>query len=149
MNMPIGNSLTKDQVLAMAACMLAVARVDGIRPEEVAVIRAFYAGSLLEDLPPFTAVEEANHDLTKMPGLQATVGEEDFAEQVVLASLLAGYADGQLSDGEYAQVCAIATRLGMSPSRVGELQLQVKDSLLGSLAHLPVSESVAAIAKTM
>jgi len=149
MNMPQANSLTNPQVLAMVSCMLAVARIDGIRPEEVAVIRAFYDGSAAPGLPPFAAIENAHCDLATLPGLSGGGVDMDFAEQVVLASFLAGYADGNLSDGERAQVAAIAAQLGLAAARTAELQTQVKDTLIGALAHLPDSASVAALAKTM
>ena len=149
MNALQGNSLTKDQVLAMVACMLAVAKVDGIRSEEIAVIRAFYESSNVPGLTPFAVVEETTHNLATLPGLATGAVKPDFAEQLVLASFLTGYADGRLTAGERAQVAAIAQQLGVSEKRTAELQIEVKDSLIGTLAHLPDSDSVAALAKTM
>jgi hypothetical protein len=37
----------------------------------------------------------------------------------------------------------------MGADRLAELHQQVKDSLIGSLAHLPDPESVAALARTL
>ena len=56
---------------------------------------------------------------------------------------MAGYADGRLSDGELLLITKIATAAGIDGDALAACRAQVQDALLGSLAHLPDSGSVA------
>ena len=139
------NSLTRPQVMALVDCMLSTARIDDVHPQEVALIRTFYEEQRKPDMPAFDAVA-AGKDPAPLSGLGSDAA---FAEQLVLMCLMTGYADGKLSDAEKQHVLGLAQQLGIAAPRVGELLIQVKDSLIASLAHLPDSESVAALAKTL
>jgi hypothetical protein len=68
---------------------------------------------------------------------------------VLLMSIMTAYADGRITDAELAHVNALGESVGVPASRMAELRLTVRDSLLGSLSHLPDAESVAALAKSM
>lgn len=141
------NSMPRPQVIALVECMLSTARVDGVHPQEVALIRRFYEEQRKPDMPAFDDVVAA---AGKDPNLLPAVGRDSgFAEQLVLMCLMTGYADGQLSDAERKHVLGLAQQAGVAAERVDALQLQVKDSLIASLAHLPDAESVAALAKTL
>ena len=141
------NSLTQPQLMALVDCMLSTARIDDVHPQEVALIRTFYEEQRKPDMPTFDAVAAAaGKDTAQLAGLGSDTA---FAEQLVLMCLMTGYADGRLSDAEKQHVLGRAQQLGISAARVGELLIQVKDSLIASLAHLPDSESVAALAKTL
>ena len=142
-----GDNLTKDQIITLVACMLSIANVDGLRPEELALIETFYAESGGQDLPPFTSFSAES--LKEQQTALAAGNGDQFSERVILMCLMTGYADGSLSADELAHVNIIARSAGVSEERVAALQVQVKDSLLGSLAHLPDSESVAALARTL
>jgi tellurite resistance protein len=132
------------QLAALVECMLSTARVDGLHPQEEALIRKFYDEQRQPGMPAYEAVAAAGGQ-----PLKALSGDAAFAEQLVLMCLMAGYADGRLTDAERNHVAGLATQLALSPARLGELHVQVKDSLIGSLAHLPEPESVAALAKTL
>jgi len=147
MNTTQRDTLTKEQVLALVACMLSTAHVDGLRPEETALIRRFYDESAGDGYPPFADIEGSGADAPALLG--GLRGETGFVEQLVLMCLMASYADGHLSDAERSHVTEIAKQVGVSDARFGELLVQVKDSLIGSLAHLPDPESVAALARTL
>ncbi len=141
------DAMTQAQVLALVDSMLSTAHVDGVHPQEVALIRKFYEEQRKPDMPAFDAVAAATG---KDPALLSKLGTDPaFAEQLVLMCLMTGYADGKLSDAERKHVQALAQQAGVAPTRVDELLLQVKDSLIASLAHLPEPESVAALAKTL
>jgi tellurite resistance protein len=138
-------ALSKEQVTALVVCMMATAKIDGLQPKEQSLIESFYAESKMPGLPAFdslVATEAAT-------ALAAVRGDAAFAEQIILMCLMAGYADGALSGAERAHVVSIAKQLGVSDAQFDALLLQVKDSLIGSLAHLPVSESVAALVKEL
>lgn len=141
------DSMTSAQVLLLVDSMLATARIDGVHPKEVDLIRTFYNEQRQSGMPDFDAVVSA---AGKDPALASHTGSDaGFAEQLVLMCLMTGYADGKLSDAERAHVLGLAKQLNVAEAKFEELLLQVKDSLIASLAHLPDAESVAALAKTL
>ncbi len=143
-----GDALTHDQVLALAACMLSTAQVDGMHPQELALIQSFYDGCGVAGLPPFASVGAvAGTDQTLAKA--AATADTDFAEQLVLLCLATAYADGALSAAELSHVSQLAASAGLTESRVTQLLQQVKDSLLGALSHLPDAQSVAQLAKEL
>ncbi len=141
------DALSRPQLIALVECMLATAQIDGVHAREVALIRAFYDEQRQPDMPAFDAVKASAAN--RQAQLSALRGDTEFAEQLVLMCLMTGYADGRLSDAERTHVAGLAQQLGVPSERQSELLLQVKDSLIGSLAHLPDPESVAALAKTL
>jgi len=62
---------------------------------------------------------------------------------------MAGYADGRVIDAERAQVQAIASELSVGDARFEALLAQVRDELIGALAHLPDAGSVAVVVKEL
>ena len=138
-------AFTAPQLTALVQGMLSTARIDGLHPKEELLIRAFYDAQFEAGMPDYDAVAAG----AGAPLPAAVAGDAGFAEQLVLMCLMAGYADGRLSDAERNHVAVIAQQAGVGEVELAELQLQVKDSLIGSLAHLPDSESVAALAKTL
>lgn len=145
-NVP-SDPIPRTQLLALAESMLSTAQVDDVHPQEVALIRRFYDEQRSADMPTFDAMlAAAGKDPTR---LAALAGDADFAEQLVLMCLMTGYADGKLSEAERSHVQGLAKQLGVSDEVQAQLLLQVKDSLLASLAHLPDAQSVAALAKKL
>ena len=140
-----GDVMTRQQVLTLMACMLSTAHVDGVTPQELSLMKSFYEQSGVVGLPPFADVEGAYGDHATLAAQNAS--DVGFAEQLVLMSFMTAYADGHLTDGERTHVMAIAAKAGLSTERSNELLLQVKDTLIGSLAMLPDAESVAMVAK--
>jgi hypothetical protein len=140
-------TMTKAQVLALTAAMLSTAHVDGVQPAELALIERFYAEAGVVGLPPFSEAIQASEQGRTF--IHEAAADRDFAEQLVLMCLMTGYADGQFSDRERVHVAGIAGEAGLSDAQVEQLHRQVKDALIGSLAHLPDSESIAALAKTL
>jgi tellurite resistance protein len=143
---PQSEAFSKEQLLALVESMLSTARVDGVHPKEEALIRAFYEEQRVSGMPTFEKVATADKAAKPLKGL---AGDAGFAEQLLLMCLMAGYADGKFSEAEGSHVGRLAAQLGVSATRLDELHLQVKDSLIGSLARLPDAESVAALAKTL
>lgn len=140
-----GDAMSKDQILALAACMLSTAHVDGVRPEEDALIRQFYESSGVQGLPPFGEIAGLAGSGEAL--LKKAAGDAGFAEQLVLMCFATGYADGALSEAERSHVGKLAATAGVTDARVAELLEQVKDSLIGALSHLPDAQSVAELAK--
>lgn len=135
------------QVVALIECMLATARVDGLQPQEVDLLRGFHATQQQPGLPAFEQILNApGPEQAPIDAVRAAPG---FADEVVRMCLVTGYADGKLSAAERQHVHTIASALGVSSERFAELHVQVQDALLGSLSHLPDAESVAALAKEL
>ncbi len=147
MSTPSNDTMTPAQVTALVGAMLAVAHVDGVQPAEEQLIRTFYEQSATAGMPQFDQVGHTHAQADQL--LAAAGGGADFAEQLVLMCFMTAYADGHMSDGERALVLDLAKQAGVAEARAGELLQQVKDALIGSLAHLPDSESVAALSKTL
>jgi tellurite resistance protein len=147
MSEPQSKAFSSAQLIALVETMLSTARIDGVHPQEEALIRGFYEEQRVAGMPAYAAVVAAADKGVKQ--LKALSGDVGFAEQLVLMCLMAGYADGKLSEAERNHVAGLAGQLAVSPARVGELHVQVKDSLIGSLVRLPDPESVAALAKTL
>ena len=145
MTLAQGDELTRQQVMALMACMLSTAHVDGVTPQELALMKTFYEQSDLDDLAPFNEVQGAYGDAAELASQCAA--DTDFSEKLVLMSFMTGYADGHLTDAERSHVMAIAGHAGLTKERTDALLQQVKDTLIGSIAMLPDAESVARIAK--
>jgi tellurite resistance protein len=146
MNTP-NDALTSAQVMALVAGMLAVAHIDGVQPAEEALIRKFYSESATSGMPAFDQVGHTHAQASEL--LAAAGGGAAFAEQLVLMCFMTGYADGHLSDAERQFVLGLAGQAGLAEARTADLLQQVKDTLIGSLAHLPDAESVAALSKSL
>ena len=145
MTLTQGAEMTRQQVLALMACMLSTAHVDGVTPQELALMKTFYEQSGHSDLPPFADNEGAYGDPMALAAQNSS--DPAFAEQLVLMSFMTAYADGHLTEGERTHVMAIGARAGLSEARTLQLLQQVKDTLIGAIAMLPDAESVASIAK--
>jgi uncharacterized tellurite resistance protein B-like protein len=142
------DALSREQLLALVGCMLSTAEVDGVQPQEVALIQKFYVASATPGLPAFDEVR-ATASGQSAALLKQVAADTGFTEQLVLMCLMTGYADGHLTDAEHAHVQGIAQQVGIAGPRLAELQQQVKDSLLGALSHLPDAASVAALAREL
>jgi uncharacterized tellurite resistance protein B-like protein len=142
------DALSQEQLLALVGSMLSTAEVDGVRPEEVALIQTFYVESATAGAPSFDSVR-ATAASQSAALLKQVATDAQFSEQLVLMCLMTGYADGHLTDAEQIHVQGIAQQVGIAGPRLAELKQQVKDSLLGALAHLPDAASVAALAREL
>ena len=141
-------NLSPAQIILLTKAMLSVALIDGLAPAEAALIGQFYESSRSSAMPGTTELlarpDARQFDVAELAGCDA-----ELADTVVLMCLMTGYADGRLSDAERAQVQAIASELSVSDERFDELLAQVRDELIGALAHLPDAGSVAVVVKEL
>ena len=146
MNPVQDQDLSAAQVVQLTHSMLSVAMVDGISPMEAELIRAFYENAWCDGMPTTDAMMESGAPLNvnELAGSSA-----EFADTVVLMSLMTGYADGILSDAERDQVKSIAGALGMNEVQLATHLAHVQNDLIGALSHLPDSESVAKVFREM
>jgi uncharacterized tellurite resistance protein B-like protein len=141
------DTMTREQALALIGCMLSTAHVDGMHPQELALIRRFHDESSDLGLPAFDTLAAAPADASaQLAGISA---DRAFAEQLVMLCIMTGYADGDFSEAERTHVAGLAARIGIDAGHFAQLHQGVKDSLIQSLSHLPDAASVAALVKTL
>jgi len=141
-------TLSPAQVILLTKAMLSVALIDGLAPAEAALIGQFYENSRNATMPGTTELL-ARPDARQFAVAELAGCNAELADTVVLMCLMTGYADGRLSDAERAQVQAIASELGVDDARFEALLAQVRDELIGALAHLPDAGSVAVVVKEL
>lgn len=148
MNAVQDQDLSPAQVKQLTNAMLSVAMVDGLNPAEAALIRQFYDSARSDDMLPTDAVmdDQAAHqfNLGELAG-----SSPEFADTLVLMSLMTAYADGSLSQGERELVDSIAGATGMDGERLAKHLAQVQNDLIGALSHLPDSGSVANVLREL
>jgi hypothetical protein len=137
---------TQDQVLALTACMMSVAHVDGVHQAEQDLIASFYAEQCLAGGPALSDVPRCLDDAGFLTRLAQ---DREFAETLVRLCLMTGFADGHLSPGEWAHIEQLAARMGVEGAALQTLRTEVKDRFVATLMHLPVAESVADVARSM
>ena len=131
--------LSPEVVTQLVRAMIAVARVDGLKDEERALIEAFHRDSTGAALPSgWLSV-----DFDKPAAIAALSAVPDVAVQ---SCLLAAYADGAMSAGELSLVRELATALGVGETAFTQAHDAVRDALLAQLSQLPDSASVARVA---
>ena len=130
-----------EQIKAACAAMLEVARADGITPSEAELIGEFWAsgGSLL-----------GKFDSRLNEVFSAELFPNAAQQTMVIDLCLAcAFADGRYGDNEKQVIGRIAAQLGFSNDALGVRVAEVRAQFLGSLAHLPDPQSVAALAKDL
>lgn len=131
--------LTFEHVKALTHALVAVARVDGVHDNEMALVREFYdscarAGDpRLEDVaggPPSPETAKALFDTPEL------------AKLFVKSLILLAFADGTYARPEDALIREYATALGLGAAEVDALHASTKDFLIGSLAHIKNTEAL-------
>lgn len=132
---------TPEQVKAACAAMLDVARADGITPSEAALIGEFWTSG---------GVSLGNYDSAMNAPFQAELFADSAHKVMVVDLCLAcAFADGRYGDNEKQVIGRIAMQLGLPSDALTARVAEVRAQFLGSLAHLPDPQSVAALAKDL
>lgn len=131
---------TAPHIHAASLMMLEVARENGIVEAELNLIRAFHDG--VEGLAPLSIDSHESFD--------ATVFHDPAQCEMALALCLAtAFADGTYSPEERTRIEGFAAQLGVTPEALARLEVDVRDSFIGQLSHLPDTEAVAALARQL
>jgi tellurite resistance protein len=131
------------QAEAMARGLFAVAKADGMHPQEQALIASFYTEvggtarglAELERMPAIAPAELA-------AALQA--GEQ--RKLFVKTALLLAWADGEVSAAERNRIGEYAQALSVGGEEMGRLEASVKEYLLQQLSHLKNADAAAQVA---
>src|SRR5262245_2596541 len=130
---------------AIARGLFEVARADGVHERETALIASFWietggehAGLAdLERRGPIGGAE-----------LAAALGTDEERQLFLKTALLLAWADGKVTPAENKVVTAFAGALGLS-DRLETLETQVKEYLLGHVAHLHNTDAAVAVARRL
>ena len=135
-------------VRGIVRAMYRVAQADGVNDRELALMRGFYESCRDEvsGLADFGDVIAQALDLAEAHEAVAT---PELREVIVRSCLLAGWADGVLTDGERAVVAEVARAVGMDDATLAHVEESTKDQLVGAVARVPDTAAVARLRAKM
>ncbi len=139
--------ITQDQAEAMARGLFAVARADGkIHEREAALIADFYGASVDH---PLNMAELERAPAVDGAFLAAKLPTAELRELFLKTGILLSYADGNYSAPESKLIAQFARALGVDDARLRHYEQQVKEFMLGQLAHIKNVDAVAKVAKSL
>ncbi len=128
-----GIELNEKQTELICRGLLDLARVDGVHPTELELVREFYAQGG-GNPAGFDALSAQGFDLARVaPAIK--VGGPKVVEAFLVSCYLLIYADGDHSEAERARVGAFADALGVSRDQLEELHVKARLFLLTELAQ--------------
>lgn len=138
--------LSRPAAEAMARALFAVAQVDGMHEREAGLIASFWidtggGDAALSDLQRLAPI--------KPPELAAFLQNDQERQLFLKTAILLTWADGKVTDGERSMVGQYAYALGIDKAGIDKLEAEVKDYLLGHLAHLQNTDATLAVAKKL
>ncbi|MBX2812446.1 MAG: TerB family tellurite resistance protein [Myxococcales bacterium] len=135
-------ALSFEDVKVLTHALLAVARVDGVHDNEMALVREFYDGCARVGDPRLEEVAAGQFD----PEQAKTCFDTPEKAQLFVKSLiLLGFADGVYGKAEDELIRSYAITLGLSSEEVDGLHQSTKDFLMGSLSHVKNVDALRAV----
>lgn len=125
--------LTFEHVKVLTHALLAVARVDGVHDNEMALVREFYEGCARAGDPRLEEVASGKFDVEEAKTLFDT---PERAQLFTKSLILLAFADGTYASEEDALIREYAAGLGLSGEAVDGLHQATKDFLMQSLSHI-------------
>lgn len=137
--------LNQSQAEAIARGLFALAKADGLHVRETSLIAAFWgetggsarALSELENREDITAEELGN-----------VLASHELRQIFMKTALLLAFADGEVSAKESEVVLRYSESLGLS-AELAVMEEQVKEFLMGQLAHIHNTEALVEISKKL
>jgi len=138
--------LTFDQVKVLTHALFAVAKVDGVHDNEMALIRGFYESCARAGDPPLEDVAGGPFDIESAKAQF----ESDEAKKLFLKSLiLLAFADGKYATVEDELIRQYAEAMGISGEAVDNLHESTKEYLLASLSHVQNLDALKEVRKRL
>jgi hypothetical protein len=138
--------LSFEQVKVLTHALFAVARVDGVHDNEMALIREFYESCARKGDPRLEDVAGAPFDIAAAKPLFET----DEAKQLFIKSLiLLAFADGQYAVVEDNLIRQYGAALGLSKETLDNLHEATKEYLLSALAHIQNLDALKEVRKRL
>ena len=140
--------ITKSQAEAIARGLYAVAKADGtVHDREAALIADFYSASTSDQQWDLTALERS--PAIEGPMLALALPSTELRQVFVKSAILLAYADGGYGAAEGALIVSFAKHLGVDDLAVHALELEVKDFLMSSLAHVSNTDALIQVGREM
>ena len=124
--------LTQFQAEAIARGLFAIAHADGLHEREAALVAAFWSETGGSER---ALAELSRRDAITTEELGAVLPTPELRRVFLKTALLLAFADGQVSSKESEMVRGFAKELALD-SELSTLEAQVKEYLLGQLAHI-------------
>lgn len=138
--------LNFDQVKVLTHALFAVAKVDGVHDNEMALIREFYESCSRAGDPPLSDIAGGPFDIE----LAKPHFESDEHKKLFLKSLvLLAFADGKYATLEDDLIRGYAEALGVGKDDMDNLHEATKEYLLGSLAHIQNLDALKEVRKRL
>ncbi len=139
-------NLTFDHVKVLTHALFAVAKVDGVHDNEMALIREFYESCTRAGDPPLEDVAGGTFDIESAKALFDT----DDTKKLFLKSLiLLAFADGKYATVEDEIIREYGAALGLGEDEVNNLHEATKEYLLSSLAHIQNLDALKEVRKRL
>lgn len=139
-------NLTFDQVKCLTHALFAVAKVDGVHDNEMALIREFYESCARAGDPDLSDVAGGVFDIETAKPLFET----DEARTLFMKSLiLLAFADGKYATVEDDLIREYGAALGFEKEQVDNLHEATKEYLLSSLAHVQNLDALKEVRKRL
>lgn len=138
--------IDRQAVEAIARGLYTVARVDGLHEREAGLIASFWidAGHGAASLSDLERAEPM-----KPADLATILTREEERQVFIKTALLLTWADGKVTDEERKIVGEFARALGIDAKTLETLEAQVKEYLLGHLAHLQNTDATTQVARKL
>lgn len=137
--------LNQSQAEAIARGLFALAKADGLHIRETSLIAAFWG----ETGGSERALSELeNRDNITAEELSSALATPELRRIFMKTALLLAFADGQVSGKESELVLSYSESLGLG-AELSAMEEQVKEYLLGQLAHIHNTEALVEISKKL
>jgi tellurite resistance protein len=137
----------KEQAEAIARGLYAVAKADGTVHEREAMIIVDLFHETTDSAADLNALERS--PAPEPAQLAAQLTGKPLRSMFIKTALLVAYADSAYGAKEKALIDQYARALELSPADVGTLEQQVKEYLVGQLAHLSNVQGAADVARKL
>jgi tellurite resistance protein len=137
--------LTQFQAEAIARGLFAIAHADGVHEREEALVASFWAEAGGSDR---ALSELSRRQAITTEELSTALSTPELRRVFLKTALLLAFADGQVSRKESELVRHYSKELGLD-AELSTLEEQVKEYLLGQLAHIHNTQALVEIAKKL
>ncbi len=136
-----------EQVKTLCHAMMAVARVDGVHDNEMALVREFYASCARAGDPPVEEVVRGDLDPDEA---KAKFGGDAEHQQLFVKSLiLLALADGDYGDDEDRLIRELAAAVGLDDASVSRLKEATTEFLMAGLSHVKNVDALVEVRKEL
>jgi len=136
-----------EDVRVLTHAMMALARVDGVHDNEMALVRNFYESCARSGDPSLEEIAGGEFDPEQA---KLRFSDDDKKRAIFVKSLiLMAYADGRYADKERAMVETMAETVGVSSEELERLREATVDFMMGGLSHIKNVEALREVRRNL